>query len=111
MTVIAVTGASGFVGQRVLVDLARCGHVAIGVVRRGGADARRAVGDIGADTDWARALEGVEVVVHCAARAHVMREKAVDPMWLYRSVNVEGTRRLAEQAARHGVRRDRKSVV
>lgn len=105
MTVIAVTGAAGFVGGRVLIDLARRGHVAIGVVRRAEADAVRAVGDIGADTDWARALEGVEVVVHCAARAHVMREKAVDPMRLYRSVNVEGTRRLAEQAARHGVRR------
>jgi nucleoside-diphosphate-sugar epimerase len=105
MTVIAVTGASGFVGQRVLVDLARCGHVAIGVVRRGGTDAMRTVGEIGPDTDWARALEGVEVVVHCAARAHIMREQAADPSALYRSVNVDGTRRLAAQAARHGVKR------
>jgi nucleoside-diphosphate-sugar epimerase len=105
MTVIAVTGASGFVGQRVLVDLARCGHVAIGVVRRGGTDAMRTVGEIGPDTDWARALEGVEVVVHCAARAHIMREQTADPLALYRSVNVDGTRRLAAQAARHGVKR------
>jgi nucleoside-diphosphate-sugar epimerase len=105
MTVIAATGASGFVGQRVLVDLARRGHVAIGVVRRGGAGAMRTVGEIGPDTDWARALEGVEVVVHCAARAHIMREQTADPLALYRSVNVDGTRRLAAQAARHGVKR------
>lgn len=105
MAVIAVTGATGFVGRRALADLARYGHVAIGVVRRGGADAMRTVGEIGPDTDWVRALEGVEVVVHCAARAHIMREQAADPSALYRSVNVHGTRRLAEQAAIHGVKR------
>jgi nucleoside-diphosphate-sugar epimerase len=108
MTVIAVTGASGFVGQRVVEDLARRGHVAVGVVRGPSAPSTpqaRVVGDIGAQTDWARVLEGVEVVVHCAARAHVMHERATDPLPLYRAVNVEGTRRLAEQAARHGVRR------
>lgn len=108
MTVIAVTGASGFVGQRVVEDLARRGHVAIGIVRGPSAPSvpqARVVGDIGAQTDWARALEGVEVVVHCAARAHAMHERATDPLPLYRAVNVEGTRRLAEQASRRGVRR------
>ena len=105
MTVVAVTGASGFVGQRIVEDLARRGHVAIGVVRGPLAPPARAVGDIGSQTDWMLALEGVEVVVHCAARAHVMHERATDPLPRYRAVNVEGTRRLAEQAARHGVRR------
>ncbi|MBM4229777.1 MAG: SDR family oxidoreductase [Gammaproteobacteria bacterium] len=108
MTVVAVTGASGFVGQRVVEDLTRRGHVAISVVRGPSAPSApqaRVVGDIGAQTDWAHALEGVEVVVHCAARAHVMHERARDPLPLYRAVNVEGTRRLAEQAARYGVRR------
>lgn len=105
MAVIAVTGASGFVGQRVLSDLARLGHFAIGVVRGGGAGLSRAVGEIGPDTDWTRALDGVDIVVHCAARAHVMQEQSEDPISLYRSVNVDGTRRLAEQAAVHGVKR------
>jgi nucleoside-diphosphate-sugar epimerase len=105
MAVIAVTGASGFVGQRVLSDLARRGHFAIGVVRGGGAGLTRAVGEIGPTTDWARALDGVEIVVHCAARAHVIQEQAEDPISLYRCVNVDGTRRLAEQAARLGVAR------
>jgi nucleoside-diphosphate-sugar epimerase len=107
MTVIAVTGASGFVGQRVVEDLERRGHVVISVVRNPLtplARTVRLVDDIGAQTDWVGALEGVEVIVHCAARAHVMDEQ-VDPLPLYRTVNVEGTRRLAEQAAQHGVKR------
>lgn len=105
MAVIAVTGASGFVGRRALSDLARPNHAVIGIVREAGTKSMRAVGEIGPDTDWTRALAGVEVVVHCAARAHVMRERAENPMPFYRSVNVGGTRRLAEQAAHLGVRR------
>lgn len=58
-----------------------------------------------AATDWATALDGMTVVIHCAARAHVMREEAVDPLAEYRSVNVAGTLRLAQQAAAAGVRR------
>jgi nucleoside-diphosphate-sugar epimerase len=102
---IAVTGATGFVGRRVVSDLAGRGHAVIGVVRGPSAPPARVVGDISAQTDWVRALEGVEVVVHCAARAHVMHERGTDPLPRYRAVNVEGTRRLAEQAARLGVRR------
>jgi nucleoside-diphosphate-sugar epimerase len=108
VAVIVITGAGGFVGQRTVEDLARRGHDVIGVVRAlsaASAPPARVVGDIGAQTDWVGALEGVEVVVHCAARAHVMHERATDPLPRYRAVNVEGTRRLAEQAARLGVRR------
>jgi nucleoside-diphosphate-sugar epimerase len=105
MTVVAVTGASGFVGQRVLTNLVQRGDVAISVVRGPSANPARVVGDINGSTDWGQALEGVEVVVHCAARAHILREQIPDPLPFYRAVNVEGTRRLAEEAARFGVRR------
>jgi len=64
-----------------------------------------AVGDIGADTDWRSALEGVSSVVHLAARTHVLRETAADSLAEYRRVNLDGTRRLAQQAGRAGVRR------
>jgi nucleoside-diphosphate-sugar epimerase len=62
------------------------------------------VGDIHGTTDWFRALGDATAVVHLANRAHVMREKAEDPFALYHKVNVQGTRRLAEQAVAAGVR-------
>lgn len=105
MAVVAITGASGFVGQRLFVDLSARDHVLVGIGRRQSPLITRVVADVGAHADWTSALEGVEVVVHCAARAHVMHERATDSLPLYRAVNVEGTRRLAEQAARFGVRR------
>jgi nucleoside-diphosphate-sugar epimerase len=63
------------------------------------------VGDVGAGTDWSAAVQGIEAVVHLAARSHVLKERSGDPLAAYRAVNVEGTRRLAEQAAAAGVRR------
>ncbi len=103
--VVLVTGSSGFVGNGILKSLSQRGHAVFGAERIPSGPLARVVGDISAQTDWARALEGVEVVIHCAARVCVMHERATDPLALYRAVNVEGTRRLTEQAARHGVRR------
>jgi len=65
----------------------------------------RTVGEINSATEWTRVLQGIEVVIHCAARAHVMHEHSTDPRALYRAVNVDGTRRLAEEAVRCGVHR------
>jgi UDP-glucose 4-epimerase len=63
------------------------------------------VGDLGGATDWSAALDGCDVVIHAAARAHVLRDTAMDPAAEYRRVNVEGTLRLADQAIAAGVRR------
>lgn len=63
------------------------------------------IGNIGADTDWTRALVGVSSVVHLAGRAHVLRETCPDPISLFRAVNRDGTLRLARMAAEAGVRR------
>ena len=63
------------------------------------------VGELGSSTDWTACLQGVGVVIHCAARAHVMQDETGDPLLEYRRVNVQGTLALAEQAVKAGVRR------
>lgn len=108
---VAVTGASGFVGSALMERLERDSrYAALGLVRsetscRGAHRACRRIGAIAGDTDWANVFDGIDVVVHAAARVHVMAEEVADSLAAYRQVNVEGTRRLAERAAGAGVRR------
>lgn len=72
---------------------------------------RRAVGkraagpELAPDADWLPLLNGVDTVVHLAARAHMMSDAATDPLAEYRRVNSTGTEALAWQAASAGVRR------
>jgi nucleoside-diphosphate-sugar epimerase len=70
-----------------------------------GCDEHVAVPTIDGSTDWSVALGQVDVVVHCAARVHQVRERAADPLREYRTTNTEGTLNLARQAATAGVRR------
>lgn len=108
---VLVTGATGFVGAALARRLAASPEFAVrAAVRRGGAilpagAGQSVVGDLSSATDWTAAVAGIDVVVHTAARVHVMRDSASDPLAIYRSVNVEGTLNLARQAAAAGVRR------
>ena len=61
--------------------------------------------ELGPHADWSEAVRNQDVVVHAAARAHVMKESVNDPLTEYRRVNVDGTLQLARQAAEAGVRR------
>lgn len=105
---ILVTGTSGFVGSGIVARLSREGrpviavarathHAPAGVVSLG-------LGDIGS-VDWRPVLSGCSTIVHCAARAHVVREDATDPLATFRSVNRDAAFRLARAAAAAGVRR------
>jgi len=102
-----VTGANGFVGRAVCDALAASGRTFRVALRIPHPDfpAAIAVGDVGPDTDWRAALEGVRCVVHLVSRTHVLRETAADPLADYRRINVQGSLRLAETAARAGARR------
>ncbi len=106
MTKILVTGATGFVGRTLCAELGKRGIDYAAVVRPGQAMAHgRAVDGIRPDTDWQQALQGIAVVVHLAARVHVMQDTETDPLAAFRTVNVDATLNLARQAAAAGVKR------
>lgn len=108
---ILITGATGFIGSAIVRRLARKGEFdVLAAVRRAGCaipDGVRSlqVGDLLPDTEWRHALSAVNVVIHAAARVHVMSDTAVDPLAEFRRVNVEGTLNLAQHAAQAGVSR------
>lgn len=108
MTVL-VTGAQGFIGSALCAALSHTPMRLRVAVRRPTAALpgveMAPIASIGPQTPWTDALQDCHTVIHLAARAHVMREEAVDPLAAYRSVNTDGTLHLARQAASAGVRR------
>ena len=106
---VLVTGAQGFVGLSLAAALVKLGYQVRGAVRGNfqvtKGQERLAVGDINGDTVWAHVLVDVIVVIHLAARVHVMNETAIDALSAYRKVDVEGTLNLAKQAVQAGVKR------
>lgn len=106
---ILVTGASGFVGKSLCAELHKLQLSIVGVVRflEDGADEINLIGvkSINLDTSWSSALSDVNVIVHLAARVHVMDDIATNSLLEYRKVNVDGTLNLARQAAATGVKR------
>jgi len=108
-THILITGATGFVGSRLLERALQQGFPVRRALRRAvGDDAvvgDLVVGDLTPDTSWREALRDIEVVVHLAARVHVMSDKVADPLVEFRKVNTDATLNLARQAAQSGVKR------
>lgn len=109
---ILVTGATGFVGRAFVERLASdtVEQQIIVAVRNRVKDwpnrvCEFQIQDVNSKTDWRSVLQGIDVVVHLAARVHVMNEKRNDPLAEFRKVNVAGTANLARQAAALGVRR------
>lgn len=104
---ILVTGGSGFLGEYLLPALMNVSRLLV-VTRRAaisGDSNHIIVTDIGPENNWSEAISGIDVVIHAAARAHIMKDISNDPLAEYRKVNVDGTLNLARQAAAAGVKR------
>jgi nucleoside-diphosphate-sugar epimerase len=82
---VVVTGASGFIGRVLVARLQQAGREVIPVTRA-------------TTSAWSEVLPGADAVVHLAARAHVVRDTATDPMSEFRRANVEGTEELLSAA-------------
>jgi len=113
---VLVTGANSFVGQALLRRMAGTlgTHVVAAVRRRGEGSAQISANQttvvLGmeppiAHVDWSAALVGVDVVVHLAARVHVIQDASIEPVSAFRAVNVDGTLNLARQCGKAGVKR------
>lgn len=107
---VLITGADGFIGRNLCIFLKEKGYMIRAAVRGNihdvsGVDEYFQISDINGTTDWAKALQNVDWVIHLAGRAHVMDESENDPASVYHRVNVLATQRLAEQAARERVKR------
>ena len=106
---LIVTGASGFVGRALCASAVARGSAVCGITRStcdlpSGSE-NFVVGNMDDRTDWRGALEGSKVVIHLAARVHVMADTAENPLDEFRRINVLGTLNLARQAAAAEVRR------
>lgn len=105
---VLVTGATGLVGEavvfRLLLDKRYTPVAAVRATTRLSGLCRIVPFDLELPTGMPE-LRGIDVIVHCAARVHVMHEKGADGLAAFRKINVEGTVRLARCAAGCGVKR------
>ncbi|MGF1753413.1 SDR family oxidoreductase [Vibrio makurazakiensis] len=104
-----VTGSSGFLGSRFIGKVASSG-ILVRSVSRNVEDVQTkldefSVATINGNTNWNGAFDGVDCVVHCAARVHQMREPVANAIQAYLDINTDGTLNLARQAALAGVKR------
>lgn len=109
---ILVAGATGFVGRFLCERLLAQGYMVRGTLlpvekpeALFGAVEPIVVQPLSSDTDWHNALEDVKTVIHLAARVHIMDDPSADPLAEFRRVNVEGTLKLARDAAGARVKR------
>ncbi len=106
MTIIALTGGTGFIGRRLMAELPRHGY-RIRVLLRRPAEApltcdSAVIGDLARPQNLAAAFQGVAAVVHSAGLAPGMSGAPADD---YRAINTDATAALARAAARAGVAR------
>lgn len=104
---ILITGANGFLAKNLINNYVD-NHEAVLLDRNDldlSVDSESFKKEVHSRTDYSDCLDGVNCVVHCAARVHVMADESSDPLTEYREVNTEGTLNLARQAVRAGVKR------
>ncbi len=108
---ILVTGASGFVGRALVARFVALQQGEVMAMTRvspvnpvPGA-AYLPVGDLALQTHWPAALDGVDTIVHAAARVHIINDRSAKSIHEFERVNVTPTLQLARHAAAIGVRR------
>lgn len=104
---VLLTGAAGFIGKHLHLQLRQQGFnvSSVGRVKNAQTMISHEVASIDQHTEWSEALNDIDVVIHLAARVHVMKDESKAPLLAYREINVEATLNLARQAAHAKVKR------
>jgi UDP-glucose 4-epimerase len=106
-----VTGSAGFLGTALCKRLLTESGINVIAASRSQAIGSRAESlhfdlcDVQRGSALSDELEKTDVVIHCAARVHVMADDAADPLAAFRAVNTAATLEFARAAAQAGVRR------
>ena len=106
---ICITGANGFIGNTLCKSLKSSNNHIRGFVRFMDLDNNSSeteyisVGDISSKTNWKDHLKGFDCVIHCAGLTHQM--SSIKDINVYNLVNIDGTKRLAEQSVEAGIKR------
>ncbi|MCR9203376.1 MAG: NAD-dependent epimerase/dehydratase family protein [Halobacteriovoraceae bacterium] len=105
---VLITGATGFVGGYLSNFLEERGYSVFRGVRKASKPNDREYGDLknlSKKTDWEKFFKDIDVIVHCAARVHVMNDLSEDPLAEFRKFNVEATEILGNRAKEFGVKK------
>jgi len=105
-----VTGSSGYLGKAVFERLQQIPYIKpFGTTRHQTSSYSPNnlifLPDIGENSDFTQITKGIDVIIHTAARVHLMQDDAADPLAEYRKINRDGTLNLARQASANGVKR------
>ncbi|MCX4028825.1 SDR family oxidoreductase [Endozoicomonas sp. SM1973] len=108
---ILVTGANGFIGQAVVSQLAKYEKIELLAAVRHSIPSiiteniEVHIKSLEPTTIWKKTLQKVDVIIHTAARVHILNRHEPNPLEKFRYVNVAGTLNLARQAVEVGVKR------
>ena len=110
---IYLTGSTGFIGTHLVIRLLRLSYHVLAPIRNFRFNQKNFhknlkllnLENIEKTADYFKNLGQIDCLIHCAARTHVMNDKKKNPLDVYREVNVEKTKKLAEAAAAHGIKR------